>query len=207
MLEQLELEGELILASASEGRAQILSDAGLVFRQEASGVDERDLEAEAAGPRGAPEAGALAFLLAAAKAKAMSAKYPRALIIGADQVMECNGTIYRKPHSMQAARNQLLLLRGKTHMLHSAVCLAWAGEVVWEYLDRANLTMRDFSDEFLDRYCEMEGEELLQSVGAYRIEGVGIQLFSEIDGNHHTIIGLPLLPLLSYLRDMGWLVS
>lgn len=207
MVEQLEPEGELILASASKGRAQILRDAGLTFRQEESGIDERQLEAEASQTGKAVEAGALALLLAAAKAKAVSMKYPRALIIGADQVMACNGAILHKPHSLQAARNQLLLLRGKPHNLHSALCLAWGGDIVWEYFDQATLTMRDFSDEFLDRYCEIEDEAIMHSIGVYRIEGLGIQLFSEVQGSHHTIIGLPLLPLLGYLRDMGWLAS
>lgn len=192
---------ELILASASEGRAAALRAAGLPFRQEAAPIDERALEADITG---GPDADAVALTLAEAKANAVSAKYPNALVIGADQVMECGGVLYQKAPSVAAARAQLLELRGKTHSLRSAVCVATAGRTAWRHVDAARLTMREFSGAFLDEYCRAEGEAMLQTVGAYRIEGRGIQLLSAVEGSHFTIIGLPLLPLLSYLRAAGW---
>jgi septum formation protein len=198
---------ELILASASTGRAAILRGAKLPFRQESANVDERVLEAEAvaASDTGRVDAGGLALLLAAAKAREVSARFPAALVLGADQVMECEGIQYQKPPAMAAARQQLQALRGRTHTLHSALCVAREDRVLWQHLDRAHLTMRAFSDAFLDDYCRTEGAIILQPVGSYRIEGRGIQLFSTIEGDHFTIIGLPLLPLLGYLRDIEWL--
>lgn len=198
---------EFILASSSSGRAAILRGAKLPFRQEPANVDERALEAQAvaASATGRVDAGEVALLLAAAKAQHISAQFPDALVLGADQVMECEGVLHQKPPSLAAAREQLAALRGRTHSLHAALCVARGGQVQWQYLDRARLTMREFSDAFLDDYCRTEGEVMLQSVGAYRIEGRGIQLFSTIGGDHFTIIGLPLLPLLGYLRDIEWL--
>lgn len=196
----------LILASASAGRAAILRGAGLDFRQRAADIDERALEDEAA-TAGGIDAGKLALMLAAAKARDVSAGKAGALVIGADQVMECAGVIYHKPASAEAARRQLVQLRGKTHSLNAGLCVAQDGAVLWQHRDRAYLTMRDFSDDFLDAYCRPEGEALLRSVGVYRIEGPGIQLFSRIEGDYFTIIGLPLLPLLGYLREIGWLAA
>jgi septum formation protein len=198
--------GELILASASAGRAAILRGAGLEFRQRSADIDERALEAESASG-GDTDAGRLALMLAAAKARDVSAREPAALVIGADQVMECGGTVYHKPATVEAARRQLIQLRGKTHSLNAGLCVAQGGTVRWQHLDRADLTMRDFSDDFLDAYCSSENETLLSTVGVYRIEGPGIQLFEKIEGDHHTIIGLPLLPLLGYLREIGWLAA
>lgn len=195
---------ELILASASTGRAAVLRGAGLHFRQQSAEIDERALEAEAASG-GHVDAGTLALMLAAAKARDVSARQPEALVIGADQVMECGGHIYHKPASVEAARQQLMQLRSKTHSLNAGLCVAQGGAVLWQHLDRAHLTMRDFTDAFLDAYCCSESETLLRTVGVYRIEGAGIQLFSSIEGDHFTIMGLPLLPLLGYLREIGWL--
>jgi septum formation protein len=146
-------------------------------------------------------------MLAAAKAEHVSRIEPDALVIGADQVMSCGGRLYQKPSSIAAACEQLRELRGKTHTLHAGLAVARRGETLWRHLDLARLTMRDFSDPFLDAYAEAEGETLTRSVGAYRIEGLGIQLFSRVEGDHFTIIGLPLLPLLGYLRDVRWLPS
>ena len=200
------MRGDLILASASSGRAAILRGAGLDFRQQSAEIDERALEAEAA-LGGHIDAGRLALMLAATKARHVSAREPAALVIGADQVMECGGVAYHKPATVEAAREHLTQLRGKTHSLNAGLCVAKGGAVLWQHLDRAHLTMRDFSDDFLDAYCRSEGEALLRTVGVYRIEGPGIQLFSAIEGDHFTIIGLPLLPLLGYLREIGWLAA
>jgi septum formation protein len=194
---------ELILASASEGRAAILRQAGIAFTQQPAAIDERALEREAVTPRDGLAGARLAGLLAAAKAERVSALNPNALVIGADQVMECGGTILHKPGTIEGAKTQLRRLRRKSHRLSTALCVAYGGRAVWSHRDEAELKMRDFSDEFLDRYCRAEGEAMLQSVGCYRIEGLGIQLFSDIQGDHFTIIGLPLLPLLGYLRHRG----
>lgn len=200
-------KGELILASASTGRADILRGAGLAFRQVPAAVDERTLEAEAVADDQGKDGGKLAQMLAVAKAEEVSVRFSTAVVIGVDQVMECDGVIYHKPPSREAARAQLAELRGRTHRLHCGLAVARGGRAVWRHLAAARMTMRAFSDEFLDTYCAIEDETLLQTVGAYRIEGRGVQLFSTIDGDHFTIIGLPLLPLLSYLRGTGWLAS
>jgi septum formation protein len=195
----------LILASASAGRANSLRRAGIGFRQLPAAIDERALEIDAASGETGIDAGGLALMLAAAKAEHVSRGAPEALVIGADQVMECGGVIIHKPATIEAARQQLAALRGRTHSLNAGICVARGGETLWRHLDRAQLTMRAFSDAFLDDYAAAEGETLLTSVGAYRIEGPGIQLFSRIEGDYFSIIGLPLLPLLGYLRQIGWL--
>lgn len=194
----------LILASASAGRAAVLRDAGLAFRQRPADIDERALE-KAAARDGALNGDHLALMLASAKAEHVSLMEPDALVIGADQVMSCEGRLYQKPPNVAAACEQLRELRGKTHMLHAGLAVAKGGETLWRHLGLARLTMRPFSDAFLDAYAQAEGETLTRSVGAYRIEGPGIQLFSQVEGDHFTIIGLPLLPLLDYLRGIRWL--
>jgi septum formation protein len=198
---------ELILASTSKGRATVLRQAGLPFRQVAASVDERPLQAEAMQKGSGISASELALRLAEAKALSVSEMHPQALVLGGDQVMECEGIIYQKAPTLEAAREQLLALRGKTHCLQAALCVVRGGETVWRHVSTARMTLRAFSDAFLDEYCHAEGETLLHSVGAYRIEERGIQLFSAIDGDHFTIIGLPLLPFLDYLRTVGWLTE
>jgi septum formation protein len=204
--ERTSAKPELILASASVGRARLLRDAGIRFRQQPAHIDERALEAEAM-MSGDCDPRALAERLASAKATAVSADHPGALVIGADQVMDCGGQRYNKPPTIEAAREQLLELRGRTHRLSAALCVAENGKVRWRHVASADLTMREFSPEFLDAYMHAEGDAMLASVGAYRIEGPGIQLFSAVKGDHSTIIGLPLLPLLGYLREIGWLAA
>jgi septum formation protein len=203
------LDAPLILASASASRADILRNAGLIFRQIPSDVDERAIEADLASENmgqddAFPER--LALALAEAKALAVSKDHPGALVIGADTVMACGGEVLHKPGTIEAARQQLMRLRGRAHSLFSAVCIASGANVAWRHCEGADLAMRDFSDEFLDAYCLAEGEELFRSVGSYRVEGPGIQLFSAMCGDVHTIMGLPLLPLLGYLRDTGKLM-
>ena len=198
---------ELILASASAGRATVLRNAGLRFRQAPAAIDERALEAGMLARDGRLDAESLAAMLASEKARAASGRNGQALVIGADQVMECDGEILHKPADRGAARAQLRQLRGRTHNIYSAIAVASAGETRWQHVDCARLTMRTFSDAFLDDYVAGEEDGLLLSVGCYRIEGRGIQLFSRVEGDHFTIIGLPLLPLLGYLRECGWLAS
>lgn len=150
---------------------------------------------------GAPET--LARALARAKAEAVSARRPDAFVLGADQVLECEGRSFAKPCDMDEARAQLVALRGRAHRLVNGLALVRAGRTLWQHDDEARLWMRDFGDAFLDRYLAESGPEILESVGAYRLEGGGAQLFSRIEGDFFSILGMPLLPLLETLRREG----
>ena len=191
----------LVLASGSPHRRKLLEAAGLEFEVVPADVDEAALKSKLAVADTAPAA--VAEALARAKAVAVSARHPGAVVIGADQVLALNGQLFDKPSDLAVARKQLEHLRGKTHRLLSAVALAQAGDIVWKNVGEAVLTMRHFSREFLDDYLARSGDRLLGTVGAYEIEGVGIQLFERIEGDYFTIIGLPLLPLLAELRTRG----
>jgi septum formation protein len=192
---------ELILASTSATRQRLLRAAGLRFTAEAAYVDEaaviESLAAEKAKPRD------VADVLAELKTVKISNRYPEATVIGADQVLSLGVEMFQKPVDRDAAREQLKRLRGQTHVLSSAVCVARGGSVVWRVVEEARLTMRAFSDDFLDAYLVDAGEDILGSVGAYHVEGIGIQLFSKIEGDAFTIQGLPLLPLIDFLRTHG----
>ncbi len=193
----------LILASASPGRAAVLRSAGLEFRQQGSGIDEAAIR-EALSPESSlVEPEDIAELLARTKAEAVSAREPGAMIIGGDQILVLEGRILEKPTDFAAARTQLMSLRGKTHVLISAVCLCRGGETIWCGIDTATLKMRHFSPEFLGRYLALAGTDVLGCVGAYQFEGPGVQLFSKVDGDYFTIIGMPLIPLLEKLRELG----
>jgi septum formation protein len=192
---------DLILASTSVTRQRLLRAAGLCFTAEAAHIDEtsivESLAAEKAKPRDIADA------LAELKALKISNRHPQATVIGADQVLSLGTEMFQKPVDRDAARLQLLRLRGRTHVLSSAVCVARGGSVVWRLVEEARLTMRAFSDAFLDAYLVEAGEDILGSVGAYHVEGTGIQLFSKIEGDAFTIQGLPLLPLIDFLRTHG----
>ncbi|MBM3542972.1 MAG: septum formation protein Maf [Alphaproteobacteria bacterium] len=192
----------LILASTSKVRAQLLEAAGLAFIVEAPGLDESAMR-EAVGGDALLAPQDVAEVLARAKAEAVSELARKAYVIGADQVLSFGDTIMSKPGSMEDARRQLLDLSGKTHTLHTAAALATGGEIVWADTQMATLTMRKLSPEFIGRYLAAAGEEVLNSVGAYQIESVGIQLFEKIEGDYFTVLGLPLLPLLAALRREG----
>jgi septum formation protein len=188
--------GELVLASTSPFRRRMLEAAGLSFRVVPAEVDEARIR------RGMP-AGDLAHVaqtLAQAKAMAVSQALPPALVIGADQVLAFGDRVFNKPKDLNEARTQLRELRGHAHQLHTAAALAQAGKILWSHVEAARLTMRPFSDAFLDRYLAEMGARVCQTVGAYEIEGLGIQLFERIEGDSFTIVGLPLLPLLAELR-------
>lgn len=191
----------LILASGSAARRRILQSAGVPFTIETAEVDEaaiiESLEAEKARGRD------VADLLAEMKALRVSARSLGAFVIGADQVLSLGSELFQKPGNVVAARAQLRRLRGQTHVLSSAVCVARDGAIVWRVVQEARLTMREFSDAFLETYLGEAGGDILGSVGAYHVEGLGIQLFSRIDGDAFTIQGLPLLPLLDFLRTHG----
>lgn len=197
----------MLLASASPYRRKMLQDAGLAFDVVAADVDEVALKRELSGRTPRPAAGEIASALAQAKAQAVSRNYKEAIVIGADQILMVGDDLLDKPGCAGAARAQLARLRGKTHRLVSAVALARAGTVLWTHVDEAKLTMRNFSDAFLDAYVAEAGERLAGIVGAYEIEGHGIQLFERVAGDHFTIIGLPLVPLLAELRARGVIAS
>lgn len=191
----------LILASASPARRTVLENAGLAFAVEPAEVDEAEVKS-AMRAQGAAAAD-VAAALAERKARAVARAHPDALVIGADQMLTCEGRWYDKPADLAAARRQLARLRGRTHELVSAVVAVSEGERAWRHIDRARLTMRPFSDAFLDDYLARMGDEALSSVGAYRLEGLGAQLFTRIEGDFFSILGLPLLPLLAFLRERG----
>jgi septum formation protein len=187
-----------VLASKSVTRRLLLEDAGVPVEVEAANVDERRLEREFLEGGGAPSG--LAPLLARAKALDVSARRPQALCIGADQTLLLNGTLFHKPDGMKAAERSLAKLAGRTHVLVAGVCVASAGAVLFEATQRAKLTMRALDDNAIRGYLAAAGPAVLSSVGAYQIEGIGIHLFEAIEGDHATILGLPLLPLLKWLR-------
>jgi septum formation protein len=191
----------VILASGSQTRFTLLSAAGLTIIPVPPGVDEdaikQSLKAEGA------DVGRTAEALAEVKALRVSARHNGALVIGADQMLDCEGEWFDKPSDRAQAREQLLSLRGRTHRLVTAVAVLLDGECIWHHVETAEMTMRPFSEAFLDHYLERAGDAVLSSVGAYQLEGLGAQLFSKIEGDHFTILGLPLLPLLDFLRGRG----
>lgn len=191
----------LILASASAARARLLDAAGVDFTAEPANIDEWALKQRLA-EEGA-DADRCALALAEAKALALSARHPHALIIGADQILVCNGAWFDKPTDLSDARRQLMELRGRSHVLEMAVCAVYDSERCWRAASAPRLRMRRFSDAFLDDYLAAEGKAILGSVGAYRLEGRGIQLFEQIDGDYFAVLGLPLLELLRFLRGCG----
>ena len=190
----------LLLASKSDIRGKVLAAAGLRFGIRPAQIDERAIEAKA----GVIDAVAAAQLLARAKADAVAVHHPGHLVLGADQTLALNATRFSKPKDRAEAVAQLKGLRGQTHELHSALALVRDGKVLFELVDTARLTMRDFSDRFLEDYLDMAGDVALSSVGGYQLEGIGIHLFEKVEGDYFTILGLPLLPLLAFLRNEGF---
>ncbi|MCJ2034222.1 Maf family protein [Methylobacterium sp. J-068] len=187
----------LLLASTSPTRRGLLESAGLRVETEAPGVDERAVEAACAGL--APEA--LARRLAESKAAAVAARHPDRVVIGADQVLACGDRLFHKPADLATARAQIADLAGRTHALHAAVALAVDGAVAETFVETARLTMRPLDPAAIAAYVDLVGaDQVRASVGGYQLEGLGIHLFSEIAGDHSTILGLPLLPLLARLR-------
>jgi len=196
---------DVILASTSRTRGMILTNAGVAFTAIAPGVDEdtikASLRAEGASAAEAAEA------LAEVKAIRLSGRHHDALVIGADQMLVSEDRWYDKPTDRAAARRQLQELRGKSHQLVTSAVVMLGGQRIWHHVERATLTMRPFSEAFLDLYLDQAGEDILSSVGAYQLEGMGAQLFSKVEGDHFVILGLPLLPLLDFLRVHGVLTQ
>ncbi|OJJ09534.1 septum formation inhibitor Maf [Alphaproteobacteria bacterium AO1-B] len=191
----------LVLASGSKIRAELMRNAGLTIDVDPANVDERAVEAPLLEAGFPPED--LASVLAEAKANDVSARRPGELVIGADQILAFEGERRTKPGDMEAARRQLLAFSGKTHELLSAVVISKDGEAIWRYVSTARLTMRTLSPAFVGHYLAEAGDDVLSSVGAYQLEGLGLQLFEKIDGDYFTILGLPMLPLLAQLREFG----
>ncbi len=179
----------------------MLADAGLTFSVQTSDVDEDALKTPGVDPAD------LARRLAEAKALAVSAALPGAWVIGGDQTLAFDGGLVSKARSMDEAHQRLIQMRGRTHALHSGAALVRDGAVVWLGVDTASMVMRDISDRFLESYLATEGEALLACVGAYRLEGLGAQLFERVDGDYFTVLGLPLWPLLAALRKAGAIAS
>jgi len=191
----------LILASASPTRARMLRSAGVPFRVDAASVDEAEAKRSlgAAGADGAEIAEALAEL----KARRVAGRHPGALVLGADQILECDGRRFDKPADRNAAVEQLRALSGRRHELVSAAVVMRDGTRLWHAVDRARLTMRPLGEAAIAAYLDAAGAAALGSVGAYRLEGLGAQLFARVEGDFFTILGLPLLPLLDFLRGHG----
>ncbi len=190
-----------MLASASKIRSRILDDAGIKHICDPAEIDEAALKTAMKNQTAGVET--VAAALADAKAEEISSRHPDAFVIGADQILECDGRWFDKPPDFNIATTTLKALRGRRHRLISAVSVFRGGECVWRHLETPSLTMRDFSDSFLARYIEDAGAEILESVGGYRLEAAGAQLFTSIEGNYFTILGLPLLALLDFLRKVG----
>lgn len=191
----------VVLASASPFRRKMLEDAGVAVETARPGIDERAVEAAVEGSGITPEE--LAAILAEAKARDVSERMPGRLVVGADQTLSLGDEVLHKVRDMEEARRRLLALSGRTHQLNSAAVLARDGQVLWRHVGVARLTMRPLDPAFVGRHLSRVGDGVLGSVGAYQIEGEGIQLFERIEGDHFTIVGLPLLPLLAKLRELG----
>ena len=192
-----------VLASSSQARCDMLKSAGLTFTVDPADLNEEAIRSTLLKENETIDPQDIAQVLARAKGEYVSERHPETLVVAADQILSIDGEILTKPTTREAARETLIKLRSKTHALHSAATITKNGETQWAKVDTAYLTMRDFSADFLANYTLRGGTDLLQSVGAYKIEGPGIQLFKKIEGDYFTILGLPLLPLLAELRKLG----
>jgi septum formation protein len=195
----------LVLASASGTRARMLAAAGLAIETDPAAIDEGRIKAEGRGK--GRNAADCAALLAETKARAVALRHRGALVLGADQMLECDGVWFDKPADLNEARAQLQALEGRRHQLVTAAAIVRDDTVLWRALERAHLTMRCFSGDFLDRYLATMGHRVLATVGGYELEGLGAQLMARIEGDYFAILGLPLLPLLDFLRGAGALES
>ena len=196
----------IVLASGSAARRAMLADAGVAFEVIPADIEEATITEGMFHVNPDAAHATIAESLARVKALAVGGAHPQALVIGSDQILTTGDAIFSKPATRAAAADMLRTLRGRTHALVSSVALAYGGEIVFQETETTFLTMRAFSDAFLEDYLDQEGEAVLASAGAYRIEGLGAQLFETIEGDHFNILGMPLLPLLSELRARGALL-
>lgn len=191
----------IILASRSKARSDLLARAGVTFTAISPAYDE-----DAAKQRfGDGDGTALARHLAEGKARSLSVHHPEAVVIGADQTLSCEGRLYDKPGHRAAARDHLMALRGKTHVLASAVACIRGGDLLWSMVEEARITLRPFPDDALESYLDEAGPDILFSVGAYHYEGIGLRLMERVEGSDHAILGLPVLPLVAFLRAKGFI--
>ena len=197
----------VILASGSQVRHALLKSAGLAFTVIPAAIDEAAIKDALTAENTEIDPADVAEVLARAKGEAVSSANPDSIVIAADQTLSLNDQMFSKPADLEEAKDALLRLRGQQHLLHSAVAIAENGEVNWSHLETSRLTMRKFSFAYLSEYLVRTGDEVCQSVGAYQIEGLGLQLFEEIDGDYFSILGLPMLPLLAELRRRGVLAE
>lgn len=195
----------LVLASASAARAALLRQAGLAFEVQAASIDEAAVKASMRAEGATP--GQAASTLAMLKAQRTSTRLPDALVIGADQILVCDERWYDKPEDRAGGAAQLQALRGRTHTLATAVVVARNGTRLWGHIESPRLTMRSFSDAALAAHLDAMGESITSTVGGYMLEGPGVALFSKIEGDYFSILGLPLLPLLGFLRQHGAIPS
>jgi len=193
----------LVLASKSESRRALLEAAGIPVEVRPAEIDERAIEARA----GAIKPGDAALLLACEKARVVAGDHPHRIVLGADQTLALGDQRFAKATDRLGVRSQLAALRGKAHILHSALAVMRNDTVLFKHVDTACLTMRAFSDAFLDRYLDVVGNAATASVGGYQLEGIGVQLFDRVAGDHSTILGLPLLPLLHWMREQDVLMK
>jgi nucleoside triphosphate pyrophosphatase len=191
----------LVLASQSRARQMLLGNAGLTFEAVPADIDERTIQQES----GLLKPGEIAALLAQEKALFVSSKMPDRYVVGADQTLALGQRLFSKPAGRAQAAEQLRALAGNTHELHSAVAVARDGKIVLSEVSIARMTMRQLSGDEVRTYLDTAGEAVTTSVGAYQLEGLGVHLFERIDGDHFTILGLPILPLLAFLRGQGLL--
>jgi septum formation protein len=195
----------LVLASKSEPRRALLEAAGIPLVIDPADIDERAAEAASPKETATPEGAAL--LLARAKAFETAKRNTGKIVLGADQTLALGNERFSKPKSREAAREQLKKFSGKTHALHSGIAVVQDDKVLFETVSSAHLTMHDLTEAFLDGYLDAAGDRVMQSVGAYQLESVGVNLFEKIEGDHFTILGMPLMPLLTYFRKSGMIVS
>ena len=195
----------IVLASSSPTRAAMLERAGLAVEIDRPRVDEDEIKRSMRAD--GFDAAAAAETLAEQKARSVARRHAGALVVGADQILECDGESFDKPADLAAAREQLHALAGRRHELVSAACIIRDGERLWHKVDRARLWLRPLGEDFIDAYLDAIGDSALAGPGAYQVEGIGAQLFQRIEGDHFTILGLPLLPLLDFLRARGVLAT
>ena len=194
-------QSKIVLASTSSIRKILLANSGLIFNVEPSPLDETEIK------QANPTLSAKSLSILLAEQKALALNQPENLVIGTDQTLSCDNQIYSKAKTVADLRHQLLQLRGNTHALSSSVALAKNNHILWTHCSESQLTMRQFSDQFLDHYIEHHGKTVLSSLGGYQLEAQGINLFEKIEGDYFAILGLPLLPLLAYLRQENYVNS